>query len=889
MAASGTASPTPRTARSPVPAAAVDEPDDPSQRVQVAVRIRPYNKADGGVTDAAVSRSPDEAPTIVARAKDGRPRDFAFDYVFDTDADQMSVYDAVGHPFVEDAFNGFNCCIFAYGQTGSGKTYSVLGDQDDGDDTRSRGLLPRLVTDILDECQRRQRADPSLSCVVKVSFLEIYNEKVRDLLATKGISPEDVQSGRVQLKDLKLHQERKSKRFYAKDLKQVGVMNLETVLDLIAEGQKFRQGSATQMNTASSRSHSMFTLSLNQTHDPPSKEVRDKECKFTVVDLAGSEHQAAAGGDTKQQKEAQQINLSLFTLGMCLNQTSSGQGGVLPYRSSNLTKLLADIFGGNSKTLMFATVSPSSRNLSESLSTLQYASRAKLIKHTAKVNMIAKRLELKELKDLINHLTAEQAQEREKFIHQRERNQGQITMLEEARGQLRQEAEMLEKEAVQLELRVRQLEEENARLRSGKVPGLNLSRITSPPPRPQQTSAGGTPREGPRRLVSRRVGTTSAPGTATASHAQGDLTQRAMVQLGDEDDDEEEDDVARDAKLFLVQQELTAKLPMYLGLGSVPGTARGASTYRDTTSSRPSARPTAAAPPAQRTELRSFPGHNSAVYCCSFSPDGNRFVSASRDRTVRIWDVKSGTELHMIRGHNGFTLGCDYSPRGDLVVSASEDRTVRLWEAETGKKVHVLRGHQDKVYSAKFSPSGWEVVSASCDHCVKVWSVTEGRKLVTLRGHTHAVFSCCFSRDGTRVASAGDDKSVRVWRWQTAQEIAVLSGHEGTVWSCAWADDKHVASASMDQRIRLWNVDQQLCVRTMTGHTEPVHHIAFARNGKLLVSASRDRTLKVWDIETGRCTQTLDGHNSTVYDCSIHGDAVLSCSGDELIKIWKLQ
>eukprot|EP01062_Namystynia_karyoxenos_P057820 TRINITY_DN489_c1_g2_i1.p1 TRINITY_DN489_c1_g2~~TRINITY_DN489_c1_g2_i1.p1 ORF type:complete len:925 (+),score=285.14 TRINITY_DN489_c1_g2_i1:76-2850(+) len=904
---------------SPVPADDDGEDIDASQRVMVAVRIRPHNQADGDVRDRAVRRAEDRKASIVADpvTHGNRPRSFAYDFVFDDAHDQAAVFEQVGKSFLEDCFAGYNCTIFAYGQTGSGKTYSMFGHQDlfEGSsrqreqvDKAQYGVLPRLVTAIMDECENRQKELTSLTCKVQVSFLEIYNEKVRDLLSVgKTVRPEDVQSGKVELPEIKLVEDRKTRRWYSKELKQVTVMSLNAVLDLIMEGNRFRQRSSTDMNAVSSRSHSVFTLTLKQTHDPPSVQHRDKESRFTFIDLAGSERQSKTGiVDQRLLREAEQINLSLFTLGRCFNAFTSGGGARVhvPVRDSMLTRLLADIFGGNSKTLMFAAVSPSSANLGESHSTLVYAAGAKKIKHSAKVNTMAKQLELQELKEQLEALGKLLLEEKAKTKHQRESDQRQIRHLQDEKQELQRQVDEVCDQTATLEAQCVELEEENARLRGGgKVPGLNLGRLPSKrgaPAAGRAPEGGAADARGPQRQAAARVGDAAASGSMDSSQAAGSVSAR--VQLGgssdDDSSDSEEQMWERDEKLRMVHQELTAKLTQLRpGMGgSAPPTARGgqatARSYMDPVdSARFGARPDTvrSLAGARTAELRNFAGHGAAVYSCAFSPDGLRVMSVSRDRTAKVWNTNTGEELFTMKGHHGFALNCDFSPKGDMVVSASEDRTVRIWDAATGRKLHSLRGHQDKVYSSQFSPSGREVVSASCDRSVKVWSTADGKKIVTLRGHSNAVFCASFSRDGQRIASASDDRTIRLWRWQTQQEIGVLKGHSGVVWSVRWhPDGKHLVSASMDMQVRIWSADQMATVRVFKGHGAPVHHAIFARDGQLIVSASRDRTLRVWNVEDGRCLQTLVGHGNTVYHCAVHGNVVLSCSSDDLLKIWKI-
>lgn len=320
---------------------------------------------------------------------------FAFDksyWSFDRNdsnyAGQSSVHDDLGKPLLDNAFQGYNNCIFAYGQTGSGKSYSMMGYG------KEAGIIPNICQDMflrIDEMQK----DKNLRCTVEVSYLEIYNEKVRDLLnpATKG--------------NLKVR-EHPSTGPYVEDLAKLVVGSFQEIEHLMDEGNKARTVAATNMNETSSRSHAVFTLMLTQKRfDPETKMEMEKAAKISLVDLAGSERATSTGATGARLKEGAEINRSLSTLGRVIaaladlstGKKKKGAASQVPYRDSVLTWLLKDSLGGNSMTAMIAAISPADINYDETLSTLRYADSAKRIKNHAVINEDANARMIRELKE----------------------------------------------------------------------------------------------------------------------------------------------------------------------------------------------------------------------------------------------------------------------------------------------------------------------------------------------------------------------------------------------------------------------------------------------------------------------------------------------------------
>ncbi|OAX83763.1 hypothetical protein ACJ72_01878 [Emergomyces africanus] len=327
------------------------------------------------------------------------PKVFAFDksyWSFNRSdphfAGQDDLFKDLGAPLLDNAFQGYNNCIFAYGQTGSGKSYSMMGYGEEA------GVIPKICKDMFLRISALQSADKDLTCTVEVSYLEIYNERVRDLLnpTTKG--------------NLKVR-EHPSTGPYVEDLAKLVVRSFQEIENLMDEGNKARTVAATNMNETSSRSHAVFTLTVTQKrHDAETTMDTEKVSRISLVDLAGSERATSTGATGARLKEGAEINRSLSTLGRviaALADLSSGKkknASMVPYRDSVLTWLLKDSLGGNSMTAMIAAISPADINYDETLSTLRYADSAKRIKNHAVVNEDPNARMIRELKEELAQL-----------------------------------------------------------------------------------------------------------------------------------------------------------------------------------------------------------------------------------------------------------------------------------------------------------------------------------------------------------------------------------------------------------------------------------------------------------------------------------------------------
>ncbi|KAI1821391.1 kinesin heavy chain [Xylaria intraflava] len=372
--------------------------------IKVVVRCRPFNsrEIDRGAqcivemkNNQTVLTPPSDAAHSGKGPKDLAPKAFAFDrsyWSFDKSdpdyAGQENLHNDLGKPLLDNAFQGYNNCIFAYGQTGSGKSYSMMGYG------KEHGIIPKICQDMFERIGLLQQ-DKNTRCTVEVSYLEIYNERVRDLLnpSTKG--------------NLKVR-EHPSTGPYVEDLAKLVVGSFQEIENLMDEGNKARTVAATNMNETSSRSHAVFTLILTQkSFDTDTKMELEKQAKISLVDLAGSERATSTGATGARLKEGAEINRSLSTLGRVIaaladlstGKKKKGAGGTVPYRDSVLTWLLKDSLGGNSMTAMIAAISPADINYDETLSTLRYADSAKRIKNHAVINEDANARMIRELKE----------------------------------------------------------------------------------------------------------------------------------------------------------------------------------------------------------------------------------------------------------------------------------------------------------------------------------------------------------------------------------------------------------------------------------------------------------------------------------------------------------
>ncbi len=295
----------------------------------------------------------------------------------------------------------------------------------------------------------------------------------------------------------------------------------------------------------------------------------------------------------------------------------------------------------------------------------------------------------------------------------------------------------------------------------------------------------------------------------------------------------------------------------------------------------------AAVPQLREREI--LRGHGAPVSSAAFSPDGTRIVTASFDKTGRLWDAATGKQIAVLSGHDDRVRSAAFSPDGTRVVTASNDKTARLWDVATGKQIAVMRGHTDLVSSAAFSPDGKRVVTASFDKTGRLWDAATGQEIAVMRGHDNYVLCAVFSPDGTRIATASGDKTVRLWDAATGKEIAVMRGHDDAVWRAAFsADGARIATASNDKTGRVWNATTGTEVAILRGHDGEVYSAAFSPDGTRVVTASLDKTARVWDAATGKEMAVLRGHDGLVSSAAFSSDGarIVTASRDQSARLW---
>lgn len=455
---------------------------DNGGNVRVVVRVRAFlpREVDRGaeclidmdpisqVTTLLVPNDHDPANKNTKSRKVIEEKSFTFDSSFwshDTKdphyATQEDVYNSLGEEFLDHNFEGYHTCIFAYGQTGSGKSYTMMGTPD------HPGLIPRTCEDLFERIEAAQNETPNISYGVRVSYFEVYNEHVRDLLVP--VVPNQAPYY------LKIR-ESPTEGPYVKDLTEVPVRSLDEILRYMTKGDKSRTTASTKMNDTSSRSHAVFTIMLKQIHhDMETDETTERSSRIRLVDLAGSERAKATEATGQRLREGSNINKSLTTLGRVIAALAdpkaqrSGKGGrgkdmVVPYRDSILTWLLKDSLGGNSKTAMIACIAPS--DYDETLSTLRYADQAKRIRTRAVVNQdhmssAERDAQISAMAEEIRTLQVSVSESRSREKNAKEQEE----RLEEYQNRVGSMQRMMEERGQVYEAKIRSLQTQNEALR----------------------------------------------------------------------------------------------------------------------------------------------------------------------------------------------------------------------------------------------------------------------------------------------------------------------------------------------------------------------------------------------------------------------------------------
>ncbi|KAL4867529.1 hypothetical protein BDV12DRAFT_186588 [Aspergillus spectabilis] len=467
----------------------------PGGNVRVVVRVRKFLQRElERKAQCLITMDPDTQMTKLrapqAHAFDeGRPKSqargkvlddkaFIFDNSFwshdekdDHYAHQEDIYNSLGEDFLDHNFEGYHTCIFAYGQTGSGKSYTMMGTAE------QPGLIPRTCEDLF---QRIENAEtPDVSFNVRVSYFEVYNEHVRDLLVPRTEPPHYLRI-----------RESPSEGPYVKDLTEVTVRNYGEIMKYMRKGDVSRTVASTKMNDTSSRSHAVFTITLKQIHhDLSTDETTERTARIRLVDLAGSERAKSTEATGQRLREGSNINKSLTTLGRVIAALADPKPGrpgkrkgkeVVPYRDSILTWLLKDSLGGNSKTAMIACISPT--DYEETLSTLRYADQAKHIRTRARVNQdhlsAAERdRQIEEMAETIRNLQLSVSL----ATQNRRETEVQNERLEEYQQKVEKLQRLMEETKMVSECKIRQLQTENEALRNHLKLALDSLKNPIPP------------------------------------------------------------------------------------------------------------------------------------------------------------------------------------------------------------------------------------------------------------------------------------------------------------------------------------------------------------------------------------------------------------------------
>lgn len=366
---------------------AAPEKEKKEECVQVVIRCRPLSKKEKANNNRRIvemNTKTGELEVMHPTNADEPSKKFTFDGVYDWTTEQANMYEGTARNIVNNVIEGYNGTVFAYGQTGTGKTFSMEGIISDD---KMRGVIPRAFYQVFEHIE----VSTDTEFLVRASFIEIYNEEVFDLLT----------ENRAKL-ELKEHPDT---GVYVKNLQWFVMKDVAECDKVLQNGKSHRQVGATSMNAESSRSHCIFTISIETSSKGPDGEAHIKAGKLNLVDLAGSERQSKTEAEGVRLKEATKINLSLSALGNVISAlTSKKKNAHIPYRDSKLTRLLQSSLGGNTKTVMIAAIGPADYNFDETISTLRFANRAKSIKNKPKINEDPKDAMLREYQEEIAQL-----------------------------------------------------------------------------------------------------------------------------------------------------------------------------------------------------------------------------------------------------------------------------------------------------------------------------------------------------------------------------------------------------------------------------------------------------------------------------------------------------
>jgi small GTP-binding protein len=286
-------------------------------------------------------------------------------------------------------------------------------------------------------------------------------------------------------------------------------------------------------------------------------------------------------------------------------------------------------------------------------------------------------------------------------------------------------------------------------------------------------------------------------------------------------------------------------------------------------------------------------GHTMLIGRIAWSPNGAYLASPSEDKTIRIWDTRSGACVRTLQGHINIVFSVAWSPDSQRLASASADKTIRLWDASSGNHLQTLEGHIEGVYSVAWSPDGQRLASASGDRTIRLWDAANGNHLQTLEGYTYSIFDVAWSRDGQRLASDSGDNAIRLWDAASDKTLSTRKAANGIIWSVAWSRDGQRLASTQTKSPILWDVDSGKALQVLEGHVDTVICIDFSANDRWLASKSGDSTIRLWRCDTWACVAVLEEPTTSMWypGLAFHPHLPLLATlgeKDTIIRIWEL-
>jgi WD40 repeat protein/serine/threonine protein kinase len=288
---------------------------------------------------------------------------------------------------------------------------------------------------------------------------------------------------------------------------------------------------------------------------------------------------------------------------------------------------------------------------------------------------------------------------------------------------------------------------------------------------------------------------------------------------------------------------------------------------------------------------RVLEGHAGTLYAAAVTPDGERLVTGSHDKTARVWDLETGRLIHVLEGHEAPIFAAAITPDGERLVTGSQDDTARVWDLGTGRLIHVLEGHDADILAAAITPDGERLVTGSGDHTARVWDLEAGREIQVIQAHDATIEAAAVTPDGQRLITGSRDGTARVWDLETGTALHSLEGHAGRIEAVAISSDgRKLVTGSGDRTARVWDLETGTALHSLEGHEADIFAVAITPDGGRLVTGSGDHTARMWDLETGAEIHVLEGHEAPIYSAVISpsGGKLVTGSMDNTARVWDL-